>query len=137
MVVGDKPPLQRPDETILLERNEETKHEFDDLDEQWSDADEPHDDNQEHFLHKTIDMNQTQQYINEYVESIDLDPFNDELRNAFLDQIDFAEYLDKCDSCEFVNRVPKLHTNYRLEIGERKITIAKIIGKGSFGVIYL
>ncbi|XP_031628925.1 uncharacterized protein LOC116344486 [Contarinia nasturtii] len=75
--------------------------------------------------------------LNETISAVkEIDPFDMHLQNAFLDDIDFIEYIKGLDYVEITTRVRAIELNAVLEMGNNTFDIDKQIGHGSFGYVY-
>lgn len=75
--------------------------------------------------------------LNETINAVkEIDPFDMHLQNAFLDDIDFIEYIRSLENVNITTRVRPIDLNEELEIGTETFTISKQIGQGSFGFVY-
>lgn len=75
--------------------------------------------------------------LNETISAVkDIDPFDIHLQNAFLDDIDFIEYIRSLEYVNITTRVGAIELNTQLEMGSETFDIVKQIGKGSFGFVY-
>lgn len=66
----------------------------------------------------------------------DIDPFDMHLQNAFLDDIDFVEYIKSLENVHMTTRVRPIEVNTDVEIGNETFHIVKQIGQGSFGFVF-
>lgn len=64
------------------------------------------------------------------------DPFDMHLQNAFLDDIDFVEYIKSLENVHMTTRVRPIEVNTEVEIGNETFHIVKQIGQGSFGFVF-
>lgn len=88
------------------------------------------------FQHKIINLNQTRQQIETCVSSENIDPWNIDLCSAFLEDLDFFNYLEKRDDCVLINKVPSLKIKKKIEIADKTYSSIKYISKGAYGYIY-
>lgn len=65
-----------------------------------------------------------------------VDPFDMHIQNAFLDDIDFVEYIKSLENVHMTTRVRPIEVDTDVEIGNETFHIVKQIGKGSFGFVY-
>ena len=65
-----------------------------------------------------------------------VDPFDPDLINNFLAQVDFVNYVHKLNECDMRERIPPLKQGGQVEICEQVFNVRKMIGKGAFGQIY-
>lgn len=75
--------------------------------------------------------------LNETISAVkEIDPFDMHLQNAFLDDIDFIEYIRSLENVNIMTRVRSIELNSDVEMGNETFTILKQIGQGSFGFVY-
>lgn len=75
--------------------------------------------------------------LNETISAVkEIDPFDIHLQNAFLDDIDFIEYIKNLENVHITTRVKAIEVNTKLDMGNEQFHIMKQIGKGSFGFVY-
>lgn len=72
----------------------------------------------------------------DYSESQHIDPFDLDVRDAFLAEIDFVDYISKLDSVYMVNRARAIQPDTEIAFGDKEFQIIKQIGIGSFGFVY-
>lgn len=65
-----------------------------------------------------------------------VDPFDMHLQNAFLDDIDFVEYIKSLENVHMTTRVRPIEVNTDVQIGNETFHIVKQIGQGSFGFVF-
>lgn len=75
--------------------------------------------------------------LNDTVSAVkDNGPFDIHVQMAFLDEIDFLEYIKGLDYVNIVERVGAIELNTQLKMGNETFDIVEQIGKGSFGFVY-
>lgn len=75
--------------------------------------------------------------LNETINAVkDIDPFDMHLQNAFLDDIDFVEYIKSLENVQMTTRVRPIEVDTDVQIGNEKFHIVKQIGHGSFGFVF-
>lgn len=75
--------------------------------------------------------------LNETINAAkNVDPFDMQLQNAFLDDIDFVDYINSLENVQMTTRVPPIEVNADLQIGSETFHIVKQIGQGSFGFVF-
>lgn len=75
--------------------------------------------------------------LNETISAVkEIDPFDIHLQNAFLDDIDFIEYIRSLDYVLITTRVRLIELNGSLEMADDTFNIDAQIGQGSFGYVY-
>lgn len=65
-----------------------------------------------------------------------IDPFDIHLQNAFLDDIDFHEYIGALEFVIITARIGALEIETDLVFQDKSFQILKHVGKGSFGFVY-
>lgn len=65
-----------------------------------------------------------------------IDPFDIHLQNAFLDDIDFHEYIQNLDHVVMTARLGAIESDTDLVFQDKSFHILKQVGKGSFGFVY-
>lgn len=66
----------------------------------------------------------------------DVDPFDNHLQNAFLDDIDFHEYIQNLERVLITARLKAIEVDTDLIFHGKTFNILKQVGKGSFGFVY-
>lgn len=66
----------------------------------------------------------------------DIDPFNNQLQNAFLDDIDFIEYIKPLENVFIETRLRPIEAGSDLVLDNKTFQIERKIGQGSFGFVY-
>lgn len=66
----------------------------------------------------------------------DIDPFNNQLQNAFLDDIDFIEYIKPLENVFIETRLRPIEAGSDLILDNKTFQIERKIGQGSFGFVY-
>lgn len=75
--------------------------------------------------------------LNETISAVkEIDPFDNHLQNALLDDIDFIDYVKSLEYVQMVTRVRPIELNTDIEIGNEQFNISTQIGQGSFGFVY-
>lgn len=65
-------------------------------------------------------------------------PFCANLRTAIMEQVNFENYLEHhVPGCVLLRNIPKLKAFVKLQIEDDEFIVRKLIGKGSYGSIYL
>ncbi|XP_037934527.1 uncharacterized protein LOC119668921 [Teleopsis dalmanni] len=100
----------------------------------WRDSLDKSDNNS--FVHRQCDLNQTNQLVERFCVDPNVNPFNVELINAFLDQIDLITFLKDLQTCRMVGCVPCIKPNTTIEINGVHFQISKLIGEGAYGAVY-
>ncbi|XP_050085866.1 uncharacterized protein LOC126571418 [Anopheles aquasalis] len=89
------------------------------------------------YQRKAIDMDCTMQQITAHVESVNVDPFDKQLLEAFLDRLDFTSYLDDVATCTTVHKVQPLKKAARIEVNDgTTFEVYHKIGQGTYGTIF-
>ncbi|XP_049288902.1 uncharacterized protein LOC125766875 [Anopheles funestus] len=108
--------------------------------ERWDEDDEQYDNGQQNYAyqHKPIDMDATMQQINAHILMNDIDPFERQLLDAFLDSVDFMAYIAELPTCLMLNRLQPLKKDAHVQMKEDGVTfvVQQKIGKGTYGTIF-
>uniref|UniRef100_A0A182PJM0 BUB1 N-terminal domain-containing protein n=1 Tax=Anopheles epiroticus TaxID=199890 RepID=A0A182PJM0_9DIPT len=107
--------------------------------ERWEEIDEQFDDMQSNeYQHKPIDMDGTIQQINTHMLMDEIDPFERQLLDAFLDRVEFPAYIAEHPTCLLVNKVHPLRKDALVEMKEQGVAfkVQQKIGKGTYGTIF-
>lgn len=89
------------------------------------------------FYHPQVDLNETQQRLNLFVNSNKINPFDTNLCDALLEKVDFYTFLkDEVPSCTMINKVYPLKVNSVVAVGKENFQIYKLIGEGAFGKVF-
>lgn len=88
------------------------------------------------FLPNIVNLNETKQIIETHLIAENANPFDNEVRAAFLDQLQLLDYLQSLPTCNLVNTVRPIRLKGNLEINDRSFCVEAIIGQGSFGHIF-
>ncbi|XP_055383397.1 uncharacterized protein LOC129613385 [Condylostylus longicornis] len=101
----------------------------------WTDGDES--DPVSDFVHfNPENLDQTNIMIKDKFLDINVNPFSSELTTAFLESIEFTNHIQQLDSCELKGKINKLNAGNDIAIKNKKFTVCKMIGEGTFGTIY-
>lgn len=65
-----------------------------------------------------------------------INPFDIHIQNAFLDDIDFHEYIQNLDHVLMTARLGAIESDTDLVFQDKSFNILKQVGKGSFGFVY-
>uniref|UniRef100_A0AAG5CUH3 Mitotic checkpoint serine/threonine-protein kinase BUB1 n=1 Tax=Anopheles atroparvus TaxID=41427 RepID=A0AAG5CUH3_ANOAO len=108
--------------------------------ERWEEIDEQFDpqvDN-EYRRKPPADMECTIQHINACVAADDVDPFDKQLLDAFLERLDFMNYIAELPNCTLMNKVQPLKKGARLALtdGGDAYEVQQKIGKGAYGTVF-
>lgn len=109
--------------------------------ETWDEIDEDFDvtaPENNYYLTNEIDLNQTNQIIDQHLNDPNIDPWNDELKNSLLDRVFFLEYLSKMpiDQCNMMEKMRPIKLKEDFEFCGKTFTIISLIGQGKFGRVY-
>lgn len=75
--------------------------------------------------------------LNETIKAVkEIDPFDMHIQNAFLDDIDFVDYIKSLENVHMTTRVRPIEVNTDVQIGNETFHIVKQIGQGSFGFVF-
>uniref|UniRef100_A0A182N281 BUB1 N-terminal domain-containing protein n=1 Tax=Anopheles dirus TaxID=7168 RepID=A0A182N281_9DIPT len=142
-VVQQKPTVSIPTEVVESDADVSIYHPRPAISQEaelWDEIDQ-HSDGEQHkkeYLHKTIDMDGTVQQINAHIATDDIDPFERQLLEAFLDRVDFLTYISELPCCLMMNVVHPLRKDELVQMKQDgvKFRVQQKIGKGSYGSIY-
>ncbi|XP_055907569.1 uncharacterized protein LOC129942590 [Eupeodes corollae] len=98
--------------------------------------DDTSDENSNNFVHHVADLDQTQHVIDNICESKNVNPFNKELIDAFLSQVEIISFVKTLPTCKLVRKVPPLKRDSQIELNGRVFNVNKLIGEGTFGSVY-
>lgn len=65
-----------------------------------------------------------------------INPFDIHIQNAFLDDIDFHEYIQNLDHVLITARLGAIESDTELVFQDKSFNILEQVGKGSFGFVY-
>ncbi|XP_053669817.1 uncharacterized protein LOC128720188 [Anopheles nili] len=105
----------------------------------WPESEEPVDAiHSNEYQHKTINMDCTMDMINAHKSTEDIDPFERQLQEAFLDRLDFTAYISELPSCLLMNKVIPLRKDVLVETSEKNVAfrVQQKIGKGTYGTVF-
>lgn len=75
--------------------------------------------------------------LNETINAVkEIDPFDMHLQNAFLDDIDFVDYIKSLENVHMTTRVRPIEVGTDVTTGNEIFHIVKQIGQGSFGFVF-
>lgn len=103
---------------------------------------EPHDDDEDehllsnNFVHHEIDLDHTQILINNFCLEKNFNPFDEKLKEAYLNQVDIIQYIENLPTCKLVKKVLPLKKDNTLEFKDKVFNVIKLIGEGTFGSVY-
>uniref|UniRef100_A0A182WDM0 BUB1 N-terminal domain-containing protein n=1 Tax=Anopheles minimus TaxID=112268 RepID=A0A182WDM0_9DIPT len=106
--------------------------------ERWDEDGEQFDDQPNNvYQHKPIDMDATMQQINAHILVEDIDPFEKQLLDAFLDSVDFMAYIAELPTCSMVNKQQPLRKDALVPVKEDGLAfrVQQKIGKGTYGTL--
>lgn len=87
-----------------------------------------------------VDLNKTEHTINTFMlKCRDMNPFDSELKKAFLESMGFIESLNGANNynCHLVNVVQPLKPKSTFKFGNESFHIKKLIGTGAFGKVFM
>ncbi|XP_075155017.1 bub1-related kinase [Haematobia irritans] len=88
------------------------------------------------YKHPEIDLNQTQQVIENICFDPNVNPFNVDLINAFLEQIQFTSYIKGLSNCMLVRSIQRLKPSSKISINNAEFEVMKLIGEGAYGAVF-
>lgn len=108
-------------------------------DENWNEIDQDFDITENNdYLTTDIDLNQTNQIIEQHLCDPNVDPWDDELKNLLLDRVYFLDYLSKMPSneCNMVEKIGPLKLRENYEFCNQNFVVQSLLGQGKFGRVY-
>ncbi|XP_067637527.1 uncharacterized protein BubR1 [Eurosta solidaginis] len=88
------------------------------------------------YVHRDVDMNATNQVIDNVNVDTNVNPFNGDLQTAFLEQIYFSHYIKELPNCMMVGHVSRLHATAKFKINDIQFEVIKLVGEGAYGAVY-
>ncbi|XP_004524951.1 uncharacterized protein LOC101463054 [Ceratitis capitata] len=88
------------------------------------------------YVHREVDLNVTNQIIDNVNVDPHVNPFNGYLQGAFLEQIDFSNYIAELPNCMMVGHVSRLNSNTKLKVNDMEFDVLKLVGEGAYGAVY-
>ncbi|XP_053951217.1 uncharacterized protein LOC128858751 [Anastrepha ludens] len=88
------------------------------------------------YVHRDVDLNVTNQIVDSLNEDPQVNPFNAYLQGAFLEQIDFSNYIDELPNCMLVGHVSRLSNTSKVKVNDVEFDVLKLVGEGAYGVVY-
>lgn len=88
------------------------------------------------YVEPIVDMNETRNVIESHLDNVKVNPFDEDVKAAFLDQCYFVDYMKSLDTCVMVNKLSPIYPKSRLDIGDRTFDVLALIGQGNFGHIF-
>lgn len=102
----------------------------------WDDSDALQTDHQNHYVHAETDLNNTHLIIENMAIDANVNPFNVDLINAFLEQHYVVSYLESLPTCKLVGCVPRLMQNVKIDINGTCFSVLKLVGEGAYGAVF-
>ncbi|XP_021708404.1 uncharacterized protein LOC5575051 [Aedes aegypti] len=102
----------------------------------WDEIDENFNPQNNAYVKKETDPDETMQFIYQQTQTGEIDPFDPKLQEAFLEQLDFMKYIEELSTCSLVNKVQPLSKGMVVNICDTKFSVQKKIGEGTFGMVY-
>lgn len=88
------------------------------------------------YIEPAVDMNETRQVIDSHLVNAYSNPFDDDIKAAFLDQCYFVDYMKSLDTCVMMNTLRPVYPRSRLDIADRTFDVLALIGQGNFGHVF-
>lgn len=88
------------------------------------------------YVEPVVDLDETRQVIESHFKNPNVNPFDDEVKAAFLEHCYFVDYMKSLDTCVMVNKLKPIYPKSRLDIGDRTFDVLALIGQGNFGHIF-
>ncbi|XP_055548233.1 uncharacterized protein LOC129731895 isoform X2 [Wyeomyia smithii] len=102
----------------------------------WDEIDENFNPCNNQYLKKEIDLDETMQFIYQQTREAEIDPFETKLKAAFLEQINFMNYIEELSTCSLVNKIQPLSKGMVEDVHGTKFSVIRKIGEGTFGTVY-
>lgn len=87
------------------------------------------------FRNRAIDV-ESSPFCTPTNDKKEINPFDAQLQNAFLQHIDFVDYISKLDNVITVNRARPIQPDTEISFGDKNFQIINMIGKGSFAFVF-
>lgn len=88
------------------------------------------------YVHREVDLNVTNQIIDNVNVDPQVNPFNGYLQSAFLEQIEFNNYIEELPSCMLVGHVSRLNYGVKIKVNDVEFDVLKLIGEGAYGAVF-
>lgn len=88
------------------------------------------------YMHTEVDLNQTHHIIENICVDPNVNPFNVDLINAFLEQIQFTTYIQGLTHCMMVRTIQRLKPASKIRINSIEFEVVKLIGEGAYGAVF-
>ncbi|XP_073828095.1 bub1-related kinase [Musca autumnalis] len=88
------------------------------------------------YMHAEVDLNQTQQVIENICVDPNVNPFKVDLITAFLEQIHFSTYIQELPHCMMVRSIHRLKPSMKIKINSIEFEVMKLIGEGAYGAVF-
>lgn len=102
----------------------------------WDDSDALKFSNNNNYVYTETDLNQTHQIIENMIIDPNVNPFNVDLINAFLEQHYVISYLESLPTCKLVGYVQRLKSHAKIDIKGVNFEVIKLIGEGAYGAVF-
>ena len=102
----------------------------------WDDSDALKLSTNNHYVHAETDLNQTHQIIENMVIDPNVNPFNVDLINAFLEQHYVISYLESLPTCKLVGGVQRLKPHATIDVKGVNFEVLKLVGEGAYGAVF-
>ncbi|TMW47884.1 hypothetical protein DOY81_007034 [Sarcophaga bullata] len=102
----------------------------------WDDSDALKLSTNNHYVHAETDLNQTHQIIENMVIDPNVNPFNVDLINAFLEQHYVISYLESLPTCKLVGGVQRLKPHATINVKGVHFEVLKLVGEGAYGAVF-
>lgn len=88
------------------------------------------------YLPHIVNLNETKHIIDAHLIDERANPFNIDVKAAFLDQLQLHDYLKDLPTCNLVNTVRPIKPKGTIDINNRLFCVEALVGQGSFGHIF-
>lgn len=102
----------------------------------WDEIDEHFNPNNNEYKKKIVDLDGTMQFIFQQTQSVEIDPFDPKLEAAFLEKINFMNYIEELSTCSLVNKILPLSKGTTVCVHSEKFSVIEKIGEGTYGTVY-
>lgn len=102
----------------------------------WDDADAFKTPSNNHYVHPEINLNETHQVIENICIDPNVNPFNVDLINAFIEQHDVIGYIENLPTCKLVGCIQRLKQHTTINIKGVNFEVLKLIGEGAYGAVF-
>uniref|UniRef100_A0A1A9W234 BUB1 N-terminal domain-containing protein n=1 Tax=Glossina brevipalpis TaxID=37001 RepID=A0A1A9W234_9MUSC len=88
------------------------------------------------YIHISSDDTSGQKLINETLISSDVNPFNADLIQAYLEELEFTQRIENRSTCMLMAKIPQLIPKQIIAIHDTRFEVIKFINSGAYGAVY-